>query len=83
MEKVRQYRYFLYSQAMEVMRTELEARVNKLFIPGKVLVNGDWKPFTQLSTSAENNAYADSKLVTKGYTDEIQYVMPTTKWKGV
>ena len=80
--KNKKYRYFLYSQAQEAMRIESENKVGKRFIPGKVLVNGDWKPFTQISESPENNMYADSKLVTKGYLDEIKYQECTTKWKA-
>lgn len=80
-ESKRKYRYFLYSQAQETMRIETENRAGKQFILGKVLVNGVWKPFTQISTSAENVMYADSKLVTKGYLDELKYQECSTKWK--
>ena len=81
--KKREYKYFLYSQAMEIMRTEAESKINKQFVLGNVLVNGSWKPFTQLSSTPDNVAYADSKLVAKGYIDEMQYTLPKTEWKGV
>lgn len=82
MKKENDFKYFLYSQAMEIMRKDAEAKVGKDFILGKVLVNGVYKPFTEISSSAENVSYADSVVVTKGNLSDINYTLPTSRWKG-
>lgn len=80
-EPEKQYRYFLYSAEQETLRKKIEDGVGKVFVPGEVLVNGKWKHFTQMSTSPDNVMFADSKIVAKGYIDEMQYTECTTRWK--
>lgn len=76
-----EYVYFLYSDSQYDMRTEIEAGVNKLFIPGEVLVNGQWLKFTQISKTASSTMFADSKVVTHGYKNQIKYKDCTSQWK--
>lgn len=77
----KQYRYFLYSAEQEATRKQIESSAGKKFNPGQVLVNGSWKPFTQMSKSSENTMFADSKIVAKGYIEDVQYKEPTSTWK--
>ena len=81
-KKEKKYRYFLYSQSMEIMRKYAEDKIGKEFILGKVLVDGQYKSFTEISMSAENVSYADSVVVAKGNLDDMDYTLPTSKWKG-
>lgn len=82
MENERKYRYFLYSQTLEKNRSEAEAKLSKVFVPGKILVNGDWQPFTNISSTPDNIMYPDMKIVAKGYLDELKFIEPTTAWKA-
>lgn len=75
------YRYFMYSVAQHKLREETEAKMGKVFIPGEVLINGQWKKFTQLSVSP-NSVYSDAVIVTKGYLDKIQYKDCSSKWRA-
>lgn len=80
-DKEREYGYFLYSSSQHKMREEIENSLGKKFIPGQVLVNGSWEMFTQISKTSSNNMYGDSKLVAKGYLDQMKYNDCTNKWK--
>lgn len=77
----RQYRYFLYSQAQYKERSETEKTLGRTYIPGKVLVNGRWKDYTEISTKPSNNKYADAKLLIEGYLDSVNYKKPTSEWR--
>lgn len=74
-------RYFLYSTSQHKLRTEVDLKIGKEYVPGKVLVNGKWKMFTELSSTASNNRFADATVVTSGTLDSIKYTLPTTKWR--
>lgn len=80
-DKQREYGYFLYSSAQHKMRQQVEEQLGRKFIPGRVLVNGNWKTFTQISSSPSNIAYGDAKIVAKGYLDEMNYTNCSNKWK--
>lgn len=80
-DKEREYGYFLYSSAQHKMRNQIEERLGKKFIPGKVLVNGNWKQFTQISKTPDNKMYGDAKLVAQGYLDSMKYQNCSNKWK--
>ena len=80
-EKAKVYVYFTYSSALHKFRTDTEASMNKEFIPGEVLVGGDWVAFTQLSTNHDNIMYSDTKIVAEGFKDEMKYKLPSNRWK--
>lgn len=80
--KEKRYRYFLYSAEQETLRKSIEEKVGKQFIVGTVMVNGEWKPFTQLSKTSDSDMFADAKVVAKGYIEDIQYTEPTSRWKA-
>ncbi len=76
-----EYVYFLYSADQFNLRTEVEAKVNKKFICGKVLVNGNWEQFTQISASPNSAMFADSKVVAEGYKNKMKFEECSSQWK--
>lgn len=76
-----EYVYFLYSDSQYKMRTEVESNLNKRFIPGEVMVRGDWKKFTQISKISSSAMFADSVVVAEGYKDKMKYKDCTSQWK--
>lgn len=79
--KEKRFRYFLYSAEQETLRKDIEDKVGKQFVVGEVMVNGTWKPFTQLSKTSDSDMFADAKVVAKGYIEDMQYTEPSSKWK--
>lgn len=75
------YKYFLYSRQQFLLRTEVEAKLGKTYIPGKVMYKGRWRDFTEISDSPTNNKFADAKVITEGYLDKVQYQNATFEWK--
>ena len=66
------YVYFLYSEQQEKKRTELEARLHRVFIPGTVIVNGRRMNFTELSYKP-NNTFTDCKIIAEGWKSKMNY----------
>ena len=79
--KKSEYVYFIYSEQQKKERTEAEARNNKLFVPGEVLVMGEWKEFTQVSNRPSLPLFADSRVVAEGYKDRITFRDCANQWK--
>lgn len=75
------YKYFLYSRQQFLLRKEVEGKLGKTYIPGKVLYKGAWRDFTEISDTPENNKFSDAKVVTEGYLDKVQYKNATSEWK--
>ena len=73
--------YFICSATQHNLRETIDASIGKVFIPGEVLVNGQWKKYTQLSTSP-NSTYSDAIIITKGYLDKIRYKDPSRIWRA-
>ena len=80
-DKTDEYVYFLYSSSQYDMRTEIESGVNKKFIPGKVLVKGEWREFTQISKSPSSAMFADSNIVAEGFKSKMNFKDCTNVWK--
>lgn len=80
-EKKKRYVYFLYSQSQQKMCESIEKAVGRDYIPGKVVANGKMKDFTEISSTPTNNKYADAKIVTEGYIDDIRHTVPSRRWK--
>lgn len=76
-----EYVYFLYSDSQYSLRNEIEDRVNKKFIPGEVMVRGNWKKFTQISKTSSSAMFADSIVVAEGLKDEMKYKDCSSQWK--
>lgn len=70
------YVYFLYSEQQKKSRTELEAKLCRNFVPGKVFVNGQMKRFTEMS-SKSSTIYPDTVIITEGYISTFKYTPPT------
>lgn len=68
-------KYFLYSETQLKMRKEVEARMGKKFIVGRVIVNGVRKPFTEISSSPTSR-YSDAKVVAQGEVTLMKYTPP-------
>lgn len=75
------YRYFLFSQSQYELRKKAELSLGKTYIPGRVLTNGRWKDFTEISTTPSNNKFADSKVVNQGYLESMTYENNRNEWK--
>lgn len=74
------YVYFLYSEKQERDRTNIEATINKIFVPGEVLVRGRYEKFTEMSKKS-TNSYNDSKIVAEGYQSTMRYKAVSSKGK--
>ena len=77
----KRFRYFLYSQSQHKTRTETEKNIGRQYVPGKVLTNGRWKDYTEISTSASNNRFADAKVVASGYLEDMNYTQSRSTWR--
>lgn len=67
------YKYFLYSATQYKARVQIEKNMKKQYIPGKVLVRGQWKDYTEISNNPSNNRFSDTIIITEGYIDNINY----------
>lgn len=70
------YVYFLYSEQQYKERTEIEARMSRVFNPGSVVVNGKRREFTEISRK-NTNRYPDCKLVAEGWRSKMNYTPVT------
>lgn len=77
----KRYRYFLFSQSQYKLREEAEERIGKQYVPGKVLINGRWKDYTEISSTPSNNKFADAKIIAEGYLDDMEYKKSTSEWR--
>lgn len=71
-----EYVYFLYSEEQLKHRLEIESKLCRIFVPGKVMVNGKQQKFTEMSTK-QSNMFPDCRIVTSGYKSKIMFT-PTT-----
>lgn len=76
----KRYKYFLFSREQYEMRQKLEFNRNKEYIPGKVMINGRWKDYTEICESPYNR-YADSVLVAEGYIETMKYQKEKIDWR--
>lgn len=80
-DKKKRYVYFLYSQSQQKMCEQIEKTVGRDYIPGQVMANGKMRLFTEISSTPSNNKYADAKVITEGYIDDINYKAPSRRWR--
>ena len=74
------YRYFIYSKYQHDMRVQVDKNINKVFTPGKVLVRGNWVPYTTLTNDPDTVNFPDAKIVIEGNINDINYQEPTSIW---
>ena len=70
------YKYFLYSQQQVNDRNSILDKMNKVFLPGTVIINGRKKEFSTLSDKPELPRYNDTRIVAEGDTDNLSYTNP-------
>lgn len=71
--------YFLYSEEQVKERNEILAKENKEFVPGEVYIGTRRVKFSQLSDTDKLDRYIDTKVVAKGYKNQMKFTMPTTR----
>ena len=69
------YGYFQFSKEQLDARTKSELRLGKIYYPGKVVVKGREKIFTQITRTPESK-YNDAKIVTQGETTNLTFTEP-------
>ena len=55
--------YFIYSKAQFKERSEVEARLNRKFYAGSLIVRGKSQKFTQITQNLNNIRYSDYKII--------------------
>lgn len=75
MKKKDTYVYFLYSEQQKINRNNVESKLSRTFVPGKVIVNGLRKEYTEMSTR-NTNPFSDVKLIAEGWKSIMKYTEP-------
>lgn len=66
------YLYFFFSEQQKKERTAIEKKLSRTFYPGKVIVNGKRKEFTEMGTKIKQS-YPDTKIVAEGWKSNMTY----------
>lgn len=74
--------YFLYSEEQVKERNEILAKESKEFVPGTVYIGTRRVLFSQLSETDNIDRFIDTKIVAKGYKNQMKFTMPRNKKKG-
>lgn len=77
------YVYFLYSEEQIKERNKILEKQGKVFVPGTVYVGMSRLSFSQMSEKDSLPRFIDTKIVAKGYQNQMKYTMPTNKKKEV
>jgi hypothetical protein len=75
--------YFLYSEEQLKERNEILSKQGKIFVPGTVYVGMSRLLFTQISEKDYIDRFIDTKVVAKGYKNQMKYDLPVNKKKEV
>lgn len=75
------YVYFLYSEEQLKEKNEILKKQNKVFVPGTVYIGMSRIPFTQLSDKDTMDRYIDTKIVAKGYKNQMKFDLPKNEKK--
>lgn len=65
--------YFIFSDSQYLSKEDRAKRINKKFSSGLVLVNGNWKQYTDIVSDLNNLKFSDSIIVTSGNKSDIKY----------
>lgn len=65
--------YFIFSDSQYSSKEDRAKRINKKFSSGLVLVNGNWKQYTDIVTNLDNLKFSDSVVITSGIKSEMKY----------
>lgn len=69
-------KYFLFSAEQLRFRKKIEEQMGRIFNVGTVIVNGERKPFTEISSSSISPRFSDSTVVASGKLNEMNYTIP-------
>lgn len=76
------YKYFFFSREQINEKNEILGRRDKEFKPGYVVINGNRKPITQITSNKEYmNRYVDVDLIAEGYEEDFVYIKPEAIFK--
>lgn len=70
--------YFLYSEEQLKEKNNILNKQGKVFVPGTVYVGMSRMSFTQLSDKDHIDRFIDTKIVAKGYKNQMKYDLPKT-----
>ena len=62
---------FLFSREQLKVKKETEKKINKVYVPKEVRVNGVFKPYTEKVTDIKNATYSDATIVTTGKMKDL------------
>lgn len=68
--------YFLYSAEQLKFRREIEKKMGRTFNVGHVIVDGNRKPFTEISSSPVSSRFSDSEVVASGKLEDMNFTRP-------
>ena len=75
--------YFLYSEEQVKERNKILDKQGKIYVPGTVYVGMSRIQFSQLSEKETIDRFIDTKVVAKGYKNQMKYELPKTKKREV
>lgn len=67
-------RYFLFSSSQMKLRQEVESKLGRIYSPSLVLVNGEYKQYTEIVDDPNDSRFSDSIIVTYGDIRSIKYI---------
>ena len=70
--------YFLYSEEQLKEKNNILSKQGKVFIPGTVYIGMSRISFTQLSEKDHIDRFIDTKIVAKGYKNQMKFDMSKT-----
>ena len=75
--------YFLYSEEQIKEKNNILNKVGKKFVPGSVYIGMSRKLFTQISDKDSMEQYIDTKVVAKGYKNQMKFDLPRNEKKEI
>ena len=70
-------RFFLFSKQQMDMRIKVDGSVGQQYKPGRVIVKGKYKLFTEISTNP-TNSFNDTKVILKEDINKVIYEEPVS-----
>lgn len=75
-------KYFIYSKDQQSFSEYINSTIGKEYTPGRVLLDGEWKPFTQIAedSSLRGYRYQDAEIVGYGNINNLDIVYPKSSY---
>jgi len=73
-------RYFIYSMTQMKIKRDIEYKLGRDLVLGKVIVGGVQKEYTEIVSDLADVTESDAKIVAYGDIREMNYTEPN--WKG-